>query len=221
MLFEILVLLVSSFIIGFSGAIAPGPMLSVTVSEAVPNGAKTGLFVSLGHMISEILLLIIILAGAAWLISSDTSFIVIGLLGGVILIIMGILNIRDSKNYKSLSENTSTMGFTVWYKMVFKGLVASLANPYLYIWWAVIGLGFLVSGYKVLGVLGIVFFLIGHWLSDFTWFGLVSFVVSRFNRFINEVYYKWIMYICGSILLGVGFYLLYTCLNHILFMGGV
>ncbi|MBN1636251.1 MAG: LysE family transporter, partial [Deltaproteobacteria bacterium] len=55
----------SSFVIALSGAMVPGPLLTVTISESARRGAMTGPLLIVGHGILELLLLIAIMMGLA------------------------------------------------------------------------------------------------------------------------------------------------------------
>ncbi len=76
---EIILFIIISFAAGLSGAIVPGPMLTITISDSVKKGFITGLLVVLGHL----------LAGFSWLIGSNTAAMIIGTLGGIILVFIG------------------------------------------------------------------------------------------------------------------------------------
>lgn len=53
----------SSFLIGFSGAMMPGPMLGVTISGSLKRGWIAGPLVVLGHGILELMLVIAMISG--------------------------------------------------------------------------------------------------------------------------------------------------------------
>jgi threonine/homoserine/homoserine lactone efflux protein len=83
------------------------------------------------------------------------------------------------------------------------GIIGSISNPYWTIWWATIGLGYLVSSFKF-GMLGVAVFFIGHILADLFWYSLISFSVARGKRFIGDRGYKALFYMCGIFLILFG-----------------
>ena len=82
----LLTIFVSSFVIALSGAMMPGTLLTVTISESSRRGFIAGPLLILGHGILELSLLIAILLGLAPLFTQEWFFIVISLAGGGILL---------------------------------------------------------------------------------------------------------------------------------------
>ena len=58
-------ILISSFVIALSGALVPGPVLSVTVSESTKRGFIAGPMIIFGHGVLEVVLIGIIFLGFA------------------------------------------------------------------------------------------------------------------------------------------------------------
>ena len=75
----------------------------------------------------------------------------------------------------------------------------SLANPYFIIWWATIGVGYIVYAMEF-GTGGVIAFFSGHISADFAWYSLVSFAISRSRRLISDLLYKKIIGFCASAL---------------------
>jgi threonine/homoserine/homoserine lactone efflux protein len=90
---------------------------------------------------------------------------------------------------------------------VLAGIVVSLSNPYWTIWWATIGLGYVIMGLKF-GAAGIAVFFLGHICSDFAWYSFVSYGVAGGKRLLSEKVYQGIIAACGVALLlfGVWFF---------------
>ncbi|MBW1852976.1 MAG: LysE family transporter, partial [Deltaproteobacteria bacterium] len=75
----------SSFLIALSGALMPGPLLTVTVSESSQRGASVGPLMILGHGILELALVLALLSGLAPFLKREDVFVAIALAGGCIL----------------------------------------------------------------------------------------------------------------------------------------
>jgi threonine/homoserine/homoserine lactone efflux protein len=210
---ELVLFTLTSFAVGLSGALVPGPMLTVTIADSVKNGGITGPLIVLGHFITEFALIIFIMAGFSWLVGSSSAAIIIGTLGGVMLIYMGF---TTSRSTVELETPTTIDHKTSKYGSVLKGVLTSISNPYFFIWWATIGLAFLFKGLEIAGLVGLVGFLIGHWSADLGWYSTVSFFSGKGSQFISKDHYHLVMKICGLFLIALGIYFLYTSQTNIL-----
>jgi threonine/homoserine/homoserine lactone efflux protein len=213
---ELILFILTSFAVGLSGALVPGPMLTVTVSDSVEKGFLAGPLVVLGHFVVEIILIVFILAGFSWLVGSTEVAIIIGTLGGIMLIYMGY---TTSKSKVDLSDISDTDEPSSKYESILKGIVTSVSNPYFFIWWATIGLAFLFKGVEIAGLVGLVGFIIGHWSADLGWFSTVSFFSSKGSNIMSEKQYKLMMKICGLFLIVLGAYFLITAQMNMINLG--
>jgi len=192
----------SAFLIGFSGALMPGPMFALVLSGSSKSGFKAGPLTVLGHGILELALVIGLVLGLGSLLQNETVFKIIGMVGGAVLVYLGIDMIRSIRKAKlDLEKDGKDLGKS----LIFHGIIASLSNPYWIMWWATIGMALILSAskYKLWGV--IVFF-IGHILSDLVWYSSVSFAVDRGRKFLSQKVYKGIIAVCGVFLIGFGIY---------------
>jgi len=194
---DVLIFAATSFMIGLSGAMAPGPLLTVTISDSLKKGFRTGPLLVLGHLIGEVFIILLILAGLGWLITSSLASTLIGLVGGAVMIFMGLTMMRDTSLEVEVSEFED-------FGSVSKGLVTSVSNPYFFIWWGTIGAALMLKGMEMAKLAGLAAFLIGHWSSDFAWYSIVSFFSSR-GRLLKNAY-KFIIVACGIFLIAVGLY---------------
>lgn len=224
---EIILFTITSFMIGLSGALVPGPMLTVTISDSFKKGFIAGPLVTSGHIFTEIFMVLLLLFGLGWLIASPVASFIIGLVGGIVLVIMGLQIFKETpqlvdssgneknrskKDYvpkenglTKISQDDEKVGK---YRSVFNGILTSLSNPFFFIWWATIGGAFIFKGMALAGVLGIFAFLLGHWSSDLAWFSAVSFFSSKSRSLMNPRKYKIIMRVCGIFMILVGGYFL-------------
>jgi threonine/homoserine/homoserine lactone efflux protein len=194
------VIAISSFMIALSGAMVPGPLFTITVSESARRGASTGPFLILGHAILEILIIILILSGLSPLLKHETTRYIISLVGGSMLVLMGIMILKDLRNVRlDLSTEQRKRGMN----LILTGIVGSLANPYWVIWWATIGLGYLVSSVKY-GFAGVTVFFLGHISADLLWYSAISYAVAEGRMIMGEKAYKRVLAICALFLIFFG-----------------
>ena len=60
---ELVLLFSNSFLVGFSGAMMPGPLLTVGIAETPRSGWRTGPIISIGHAIAEVVVVVLLSAG--------------------------------------------------------------------------------------------------------------------------------------------------------------
>lgn len=185
----------TSFIIALSGALMPGPLLTVTVSESTRRGAGAGPLMILGHGILELTLVLALLAGLAPLLNRDEVFVFIALAGGGILLWMAFSMFRS---VAGLSLNLDRQG-AGRRNLVLAGILLSLANPYWFIWWGSIGLGYILHSVKF-GAAGVAAFFIGHILADLGWYALISFSVAKGRTFFSDRMYRGLIMGCAGFL---------------------
>jgi len=204
------VIFFSSFAVAFSGAMMPGPLFSLTVSESARKGFTVGPLLILGHAILEIVLLIALLFGLAPLFNNPVFFILVSIAGGIILFWMGFSMLRALPSARLSQEKEKKEEK----QLVLKGILMSLANPYWIIWWATIGIGYILHS-KEFGPWGIILFFIGHILADLVWYSLISGAVSKGKNLFTDTIYKWLMGVCASLMIGFSVYFLYSGFSRI------
>lgn len=198
-----------SFIVALSGALMPGPLLSVTISESARRGAMTGPLLIAGHALLELAMLAALLLGLGPLLTHDISALLLGLAGGALLCWMAIGIFRTIRSFRI--EPTVAQPFPGRHLSVI-GILMSLANPYWTLWWATIGLGYLTFARNA-GVGGIAAFFCGHILGDLVWYSLVSWSFSHARQFLSDTVYRGIMLVCGIALAGFAVWFFWSGVN--------
>ena len=187
---------VSAFLIGFSGAMMPGPMLGVTIDGSLKRGWTAGPMVVLGHGALELILIIVMALGLKNFFSNSVMAGFIGLFGGAFLAWMGYGMIKSSiKKTISITHQEKDKK-TGMKNLILAGTLVSAINPYFIIWWSSVGMESVRQSYT-LGLIGILFFFAGHILSDFMWYTIVSTAVSRGKKFFNDTIYRRIILLLG------------------------
>lgn len=213
---ELGAIFVTAFLVAFSGAMMPGPLLTVTIGETARRGFIAAPLLMLGHAILEILLILALAAGLSVYLNNAGITRVIALLGGVFLLYMGYGMGKDAlKGRVSLSmtpnEDSGSAQNAVETGMnpVWAGILVSLSNPFWSIWWVTIGLGYITIALKQ-GAPGIIAFFSGHILADSVWYLFIAAAVAGGRKFLSDSIYRGILVVCAAFLIVLGGYFLYT-----------
>lgn len=210
-MFLLSTIFLTSFMLAFSGAMMPGPLLTATISESARRGAMTGPLLILGHAFLELAMLLALLIGLAPLLKQDLVFVAIALVGA------GILAWMAAGMFRALP--TLAINWDVHQDssgpLVSTGILVSLSNPYWTIWWATLGLGYLMTC-KALGIPGIVAFFLGHISGDFVWYTLISVLVAKGRRLLTTRVYRGLIGVCALFLACFACFFAYTGINKII-----
>jgi threonine/homoserine/homoserine lactone efflux protein len=187
--------------VGLSGAIMPGPLLTVTINESYRKGFMAAPLLVAGHAVLEGTLIVLLVLGLDRVLGNDIFFGVVGVAGGAFLFWMGLgmtLDVRDRRLRLDLGEHSGKrIGPFV------AGLTTSLSNPYWFLWWATFGLSWLLISMHS-GVAGVLFFYTGHIMADLLWYFLVAFLVVTGKRFFSDRVYNYVILGCGAFLVVLG-----------------
>lgn len=195
-------LFVSAFVVGLSGAMMPGSLLTYTIRKSLSAGPRAGFVIVAGHALLEFFLVIVIFLGFDRLLQAKPIQIGIGIVGGILLAWMGLdMIVSSAKNKVSVQTDQQQARSG---NMLLSGILISAANPYFLLWWAVVGLGFIMQSYETFGLAGVSVYYLGHITADIGWYGLVSVIVGTTRRFISEKPYRVILMILGALLIFFG-----------------
>ncbi len=129
-----------SLLIGYSGALMPGSLLTYAIDKSIKFGKKSGFIISIGHSLLELFIVLILMLGFGKYLAADPSRIIIGFIGGIILCFLGADAIRGIVANK-LSVNFEGGSSSRHGNLFVGGAVISASNPYFLIWWVGVGLG--------------------------------------------------------------------------------
>lgn len=228
---ELLAIFSTAFVVGFSGAMMPGPLLTVAIGESARRGFIAGPLLVLGHAILELFLILALAGGLSVFLTRAGVSQSIAVLGGAFLIYMGYGMARDARAGKvslnmeqfasesagQVSEGPggmitalkSTAGIGgARLHPVLAGILTSVSNPFWMLWWATIGLGYITLSLHS-GYIGLTSFFTGHILADLVWYSLIAAAVAGGKKFLSDGVYRAILVACGVFLVGLGGTFLY------------
>ena len=210
-----------SFLVALTGAMSPGPLLTYTIIKSVQtskHGYLMGLWIIIGHAILELGIIILLLLGFSFILKNIIVIRIIGIVGGLILVFFGLsivrdvyfgnisvdfLNSPDMQNHEAASSISRGLE-----NPVIGGIMVSMSNPYWWVWWATIGLSFMIQfdiSFRQWPKL--VAFFLGHEAGDLLWYLIVS-TLSFFGlRHLNKKAYYGILVFCAIFMIIFGIYL--------------
>ena len=189
-----------------------------------------GFWIIVGHSILEITLIFILLVGFAPFFQHPSVIRGIGLVGGILLIIFGLLLLRDilaeriptdflqdSGNKPESSQPSSENGVgdqdtgkksLAMDNPVVGGIIISMANPYWWVWWATIGMAVMLRFEITLGNWPDFWaFFLGHEAGDLLWYVAVSSMAFHGRKAFNKKIYYGFLTICALFMIVFGLYL--------------
>ena len=182
--------------VALSGALMPGPLLTVTISESPRRGYWTGPLLILGHGVLELTLVAALFLGLAPLLRTRTMLIISALAGAAVLAWLAGGMIKGLPRLTLQPAATADTRRNLFAA----GIVFSIANPYWIVWWVTIGLGYVTQSLQF-GIWGVLFFFSGHILADLFWYSAVSTTVWKGRRLMSDRLYRGMIAGCAALLL--------------------
>ncbi len=192
-------ILLSVVVISFSGVMMPGPMFAVALAKSYKS-AWAGTWMSLGHAVIEVPLILLIYFGFAHFFQSTGFQLFLSIAGSAMIVWLGIDMFRARKKVVSQGKDLPYNSFTA-------GIIMSASNPFFLLWWATIG-WMLISRIVPYGTSGLTALIIAHWLCDLIWLTLVSNVVYRTHALWGQKLQEGIFIACSALLVGFGVWFL-------------
>lgn len=198
---EVFGFVVTIVLLTASGALAPGPLFFATISHGTKHGAKTGIIFSIAHTIVEFSLIMLFALGLLTIASEPVVKIIIGILGGIVLIAFGFIQIYKSIITKSedLKKPKSSYRHLFFIGIAFTGL-----NPYFILWWLTVGAQLIIMALQFAALIGVVFMFICHVWMDYIWLTGVAYLSKKGTKVMDLKWYKPLMIVFGAILIYFG-----------------
>jgi threonine/homoserine/homoserine lactone efflux protein len=198
---DILSFAVTVVLITVSGALAPGPLFFMTISQGVRSGARSGLLFSVAHTMVEFSLVLLLALGLLSVASEPLVRVVVGVAGGVALLVFGALQIRGSLKYESDEPEVERKASR---SLLLIGLTFTGLNPYFIVWWLTIGANLILLALEFGGLAGVLFMYVCHVWMDYTWLTLLAAFAKRGAAILKLRLYRVLMGVFGVVLIYFG-----------------
>jgi len=179
-----------------SGVMMPGPMFAVTIAKSMKS-PWAGALVALGHAVIEVPLIVLVYFGLANFFQNEILKLVLNVAGGGMIMWMGYDMFRARKKLAREGKDTSYNAFVA-------GIAMSGLNAFFIVWWLTVGSLLLLNFVEAVGVWGIPFFIVVHWLCDLVWLTFVSYTIFKTHRFWGLKFQEIIFIVLSALLLYFG-----------------
>jgi len=191
--------LASVVVISFSGVMMPGPMFAVTLAKS-HKSPWAGAHIALGHAVIEVPLILLIYFGVAQFFQNSLVQLVLSVAGGGMIVWLGASMFRARTELTGKGKDLPCSAFTA-------GILMSGLNPFFLLWWVTIG-SMLIMRFIVFGAVGLVIFIVVHWLCDLAWLSFVSTTVYKTRSLWGRRFHEWVFIVCSVILVFFGVWFL-------------
>jgi threonine/homoserine/homoserine lactone efflux protein len=163
--------IIAAYLMGFISAIPAGPVQIEVVRRAINGNLKASLMVVLGAFCADVFYGMIAFFGIAPFLEEKKVMAVFWLAGGIALIILGTVIIRNSLKKEEFGSDENRLRTKRW--GFIGGLSLAVMNPMLILWW--------LSGVKIFRDVGLIKQFTPDIALYYLWaggFGLASYLVG-------------------------------------------
>ena len=217
LMFDLLGIASLSFLAALSGAVVPGPVFALVVSESLRSGKIAGPLIALGHFLIEWFIILMVFLGLGPLLETEYAKIGVSCVGGALLMFMGIRLAKIALHLK-IDENSFSKpneSKRISQNLVASGFLSSCSNPHIFLWWLTMGIPMIMSSISIAGAMGFASFLIGHVAADLSWFSFVSYSIHKGRRVLKRKAVQAILFISSAFLVAFSIYLIIFAINLI------
>lgn len=186
----------------------------MAVSEGARRGYRAGPLISVGHAVTELVMVGALALGLSRMLQQTMVAGVVGLLGGAVLAWMGLNIIQDARRGRlsldiEAEAEVDPAPIDARRGLVSAGVLLSVSNPFWLLWWATVGsanmLGFLEYGLVGLGV-----FYLSHVSLDFGWNSLLAALARSGRQVVSDRIFRGVLTVCGAFLVLFAVYFVVT-----------
>lgn len=188
-----------AFVIGFSVASIPGPMIVVISTETLKKGPRAGLVtMTVPLLLDGLVMLPLGLLLQASLFSGKAA-VALGLAGGLFLVWLGVqsMGASTSESLKFRTQSGELSSFK-------KGFVTHVTSPYPYLYWGTVGSTFVRQGFEAGGLWSAAIFPAGFWSGASVFTTLVIYLITHGKKMLPQKVERHLHRVSGVLLIASG-----------------
>ena len=185
-------------LLGLSAGFAPGPLLTLVISETLKHNTRAGIKVALAPVITDLPIIAVCIFILAKLSHLNSILAVISLMGGMVVMVMGLQSLKIKGCALELSETKE--------RAFFKGIAVNALSPYPYLFWLSVGSPIMFKAFDR-GLLAAVAFVGVFYLCLVGAKLFLAILTGRSSNFLSGRAYLVTIKILGLLLVVFSFYL--------------
>jgi threonine/homoserine/homoserine lactone efflux protein len=187
-----LTFLFSGIVFGLSGGLAPGPLLTLVISETLKHDIRAGVKISLAPLITDLPIILVAVSLLSRLANVHFLLGLISVCGAAFLVYLG---------FESISFRGADLSAVPVNPQSFrKGVVANFLNPSPYLFWFSIGAPMVIKATDV-SLLAAIFFIAGFYILLVGSKVIVAVLVGKSRQFLKSNRYIYTIRLLGVVLL--------------------
>jgi len=198
-------------VLGLSAGLAPGPLLTLVISETLRHDVKSGVKIALAPIITDFPIIIL----TFYILSKFTSFHpilgIISLGGGIFILTLGYESIRTKGIDPGIQERES--------RSLTKGILANVLNPHPYLFWFSVGAPAMTKAMGI-NISALLAFITSFYVCLVGSKIILAILIGKSRSFLSGRAYIYIMRFLGLVLCVLAFVLFYDGLKLLGIIGG-
>jgi len=191
-----------------------GPALFALIQTSIHRGFWSGFLLAIGIFVSDLLLVGLGFLGAVQVFYKPNNQLLFGIIGGILLIIFGIVTFTRKVQIEvgsgEESDNDNKPGFHTY---ILKGFFINVTNPFVWIFWMGVVVGF-TSNYQGTLISLLIFFAAA--LGTIFFFDVLKcFSAYKIKKYLQPRYITWINKVAGIGLVAFGIFLIIRTITQI------
>lgn len=178
--------------LGLAAGFAPGPLLTVVISQTLSHGFREGVKTAFSPLITDLPIIVVSTLLVSGIYGMKTALGLVSLAGGALLVYLAYENMTVSPlGVPSVEEKPRSF---------FKGALINALSPHPYLFWITVGSPLLLAAYAQ-NAMNAGSFIIGFYGCLIGAKIILAYMVLRSRRFLSGSAYLWLMKALGIALL--------------------
>ncbi|MFC1489101.1 LysE family translocator [Thermodesulfobacteriota bacterium] len=183
--------LTAGMVLGLSAGLAPGPLLTLVITQTLKHNIKEGLKVAIAPLITDLPIILVSLFVLTRLADFDLALGLISLCGGLYVLYLAFESVRTGPVSVEVPEDPP--------KSLMKGVLINVLNPHPYLFWITVGTPFILK-IRQDGLIAPLLFVLSFYALLLGSKVFLALVAGKSRAFLTGRGYIYVMRVLGGLL---------------------